>query len=229
VLRNSPVASRPPSIYTMVRRDRYYDVWQRPEPAPAILEHLPLGDALHPTARPSCSRVLELARVAGEGGRLAAAVRRSSPVVADLTAASHPPAWQVSGEAPGSLYPTTNGDVVANVGVPRAGPYDIWVGGSFRRRLDVLVDSKQVSSQRNKLSHSGEYMPIGSVELAAGAHRVTLRYGDADLHPGSGEPAFYLGPLVLTSPPRETIRYVDPSDAASLCGRALDWVEALGP
>ncbi len=51
VLRRSPVASRPPSIYTRVRSGRYYDVWQRaPGSERTLLQHLPLG--FGPTSPP---------------------------------------------------------------------------------------------------------------------------------------------------------------------------------
>ena len=80
VLPRSPVESRPPSIYQLVRSGRYYDVWQRPDTYPTILEHLPLGDSLQPGAVPRCSDVLRLAQRAGPGGHLAAAPR--SPVTA---------------------------------------------------------------------------------------------------------------------------------------------------
>ena len=83
--------------------------------------------------------------------------------------------------------------------VPATGRYGIWVGGAFRRELDVLVDGKAVSTQRHQLSHSGQYLPLGETPLTTGVHRVRLRYGDEDLHPGSGDPPFYLGPLVLAT------------------------------
>ena len=67
VLPHSPVESRPPSIYQLVRSGRYYDVWQRPDTYPTILEHLPLGDSLQPGAVPRCSDVLRLAQRAGHG------------------------------------------------------------------------------------------------------------------------------------------------------------------
>jgi hypothetical protein len=228
VLRRSPVASRPPSIYTRVSRGRYYDVWQRPAIAPPIVSHLSLGDSLRPTAQPSCSAVRDLARSAGLGGRLAAAITRSTPVIAYLNQAPHPPEWQPGPGPDGSLYPTA-GQTDPSVSITTPGRYDIWVGGAFRRELDVLVDGKRVTTERNELSHSGQYVPIGSAVLDAGFHRVTIRYGDADLYPGSGDPPFYLGPLVLVPPDRETITYVDPRDAASLCGHPYDWIEALGP
>src|SRR5581483_4737288 len=44
VLRTSPVESRPPSVYKLVWRGRWYEVWQRPaQPTATVLEHLSLG------------------------------------------------------------------------------------------------------------------------------------------------------------------------------------------
>src|SRR5205807_1205438 len=66
VLRRSPVGSRPPSIYQLVERHRYYDVWQRPDgPVLGIAAHTPLGSETDPAAVPSCGEVLRLARIAG--------------------------------------------------------------------------------------------------------------------------------------------------------------------
>jgi hypothetical protein len=228
VLRRSPVASRPPSTYTKVWSGKYYDVWQRPAIPPPIISHLSLGDSLHPAAQPSCGAVRALARAAGPDGRLAAAITRSTPVVAFLTDAPHPPEWQQGPGPEGSLYPTA-GQTDPSVSITTPGKYDIWIGGAFRRELDVLVDGKRVSTPRDELSHAGEYVPIGSATLDVGFHRITIRYGNANLHPGSGDPPFYLGPLVLSQPQRETIQYVDPRDAASLCRHSYDWIEALGP
>ena len=46
VVRRSPVQSRPPSIYRLVWKGRYYELFQRPaEPTATILEHVPYGDS----------------------------------------------------------------------------------------------------------------------------------------------------------------------------------------
>ena len=66
VLRRSPVASRPPSIYTRVRSGRYYDVWQR---AAGIRAH----GAPAPAAR------LRRARVRAGAVRQRAAAREPRP------------------------------------------------------------------------------------------------------------------------------------------------------
>lgn len=227
VLRTSPVESRPPSPFKLVRHGRYYDVWQRPDGPSRVLEHLPLGDSLHPSAPAPCSEVLRVAREAGPHGRLAVAARGSDPIVVDLPSATRPTAWQATAGVTGAVTPTAAGSVETLVHVPVTGRYGIWVGGAFRRELDVLVDGTVVSAHRHELSHSGQYLPLGETPITAGVHRVALRYGDEDLHPGSGEPPFYLGPLVLARPGDSTVRFVRPRAARSLCDQRLDWVEAL--
>jgi hypothetical protein len=228
VLRASPVESRPPSPFKLVRSYRYYDVWQRPDRTSGVVEHLSLGDATHPTAVPRCEDIRRLAREAGPGGRLAAAARKSDPIVLDLSSATRPTSWPPAQGVVGAVMPATAGSVQTLVHVPVTARYEIWVGGAFRRELDVLVDGAEVSTRRHELSHQGHYLPLGDAHLTAGVHQVALRYGDADLHPGSGDPPFYLGPLVLAEPPHTSVRYVPIKDATSLCDEPLDWVEALG-
>ena len=227
VLRNSPVESRPPSPFKLVSHGRYYDVWQRPDAPSGVVEHLPLGNARHPTAPAPCGDVRRLAREAGPGGRLAAAARGADPIVIDLPSATRPERWQRAPGTTGAVSPVTGGSVETLVHVPAAGRYGVWVGGAFRRELDVLIDGRRVASRRHELSHSGQYLPLGEADLTTGVHRITLRYGDADLHPGSGEPPFYLGPLVLAAPAKTSVRYLKPSAARSLCDKRLDWIEAL--
>ena len=57
-----------------------------------------------------------------------------------------------------------------------------------------------------------------------------LRYDGVDLHPGSGGVQFGLGPLILSRGPEDVpVVYVPSAEATRLCGRTLDWIEALGP
>lgn len=227
VLRTSPVESRPPSSYKLIRPGRYYDVWQRPDSPGRVVEHLPLGNNVDPSAPAPCGDVLRLAREAGPGGQLVAAVRTASPIVIDLASATRPTDWQAAQGVAGAVTPTSAGAVSTFVHLPVTDRYRIWVGGAFRRKLDVLVDGEKIATKRNELSHTGQYEPLVDTRLSMGVHRVSLRYGTADLHPGSGDPPFALGPLVLARPARESLRYVPRRDARSLCGERLDWVEAL--
>src|SRR5207244_3064245 len=109
------------------------------------------------------------------------------------------------------------------VTVPVAGRYGIWLGGSFRRRLEVDVDGRRLGVARHELAELGVYWEAGDVQLNPGPHTVRLRYSAANLSPGSGGRPFGLGPLILSrSTPELRVMTVQPADAAALCGTSLD-------
>jgi hypothetical protein len=229
VLRRSPAESRPPSAYRLVSRGRYYDVWQRPEQTPSIAAHLPLGDDLQPASEPTCSTITQFARVAPRGGRLAA-IARPETTVAELGQTALPPGWSPVPIARGVIYPSGPGTIEATLTVPRAARYGVWLGGAFRGRIELSIDGHVTRVARHELSHAGPWVPMGALSLGPGLHRAVLKYDEGDLHPGSGGQPFPLGPLALA---RETINgpitYVPANEARRLCGKRLDWVEALGP
>lgn len=228
VLRRSPAESRPPSNYRLVLRGRFYDVWQRPDGNAGILRHLPLGDAFQPGGTAPCAQVARLATLAGPSGRLASVARK--PVIAvSLGQLPLPAGWQA--DSAGEVVPDASGGTLDTGVVARvAGRYSFWLGGSFRDRMRLLIDGKVVADMRHWLSEAGEYTPFGSAVLTRGPHRVTLEYQGSDLHPGSGGAQFGFGPLLLgrggDDPP---VAIVPSADARRLCGRNLDWIEALGP
>jgi hypothetical protein len=225
VLRRSGIESRPPSVYRLVRKGRWYEAWQRPDTWPRIVEHLSLGDDDQPAAVPRCTDVMRLARLAGINGQLAA-VERPPAVVAPLGETSYPPGWTVDGL--GELVPKGSGTLDVPVQVPALGRYGVWVGGAFRDKLEVLVDGHHLASLRDNLDHFGQYTLFGRVGLVPGRHTVTLRYAGPDLHPGSGGAQFSLGPIALSTTTADLpVRYVPPSAARSLCGKSLDWIEAI--
>ena len=197
VLLRTPAASRPPSIYDLVWSGRYYDVWQRPaEPATQIIEHLPLGSAADAAGVPSCQEVLRLAALASGRGRLATVLRPPATIV-DLSEASYPSTWTTWTGAPGAVYPHGGGTLNAVATVPRAGRYGVFLGGSFRRQLEIRVDGQLVGKARHQLNHPGAYTPMGTIDLEPGLHAIAIDYGDSNLLPGSGGTPFALGPLIL--------------------------------
>jgi len=124
VLRRSPVASRPPSIYKRVYRGRFYDVWQRPPAGPTVRRHLPLGDPAHATAPARCAAVLGLARAARRDGDRVAIARRAAPTAVPLFP---PPGsdWLVDPGTPGAVLPRGDGVMRTEVVVPSAGRYEV--------------------------------------------------------------------------------------------------------
>lgn len=227
VLRRSPVESRPPSPYALVWRGRYYELWQRPDPStPQLIEHLGLGDSWHVAAVPSCAEVERLGGAAEQvGGHLVAAPRTNSTLL-DLSGAVLPLGWR-SDPAGRAIVPTSNGTLTSSIAVPKGGTYSIYLGGSFARAVTISIDGSRVGSLRGVLPEAGQWVPFGSLRLAAGSHEVSLRYGGSGLRPGSGAGPFVLGPLALSLNQPERLLNVAPADARSLCGKSLDWVEAV--
>jgi hypothetical protein len=228
VLRRSATASRPPSPYQLVSQGRWYEVWQRPAAAPPmILEHLPLGEPFDPGGVAPCSEVRRLAAVAGENGRLAA-VRRPPLTTVDLSrVADRPGSWSAS-TTPAAVDPNGDGTLRVQVQTTRRGQHELWVGGGFRGALEVSLDGESLGSGRHELSHSGQYVPIGRRMLQPGLHELELELADADLHPGSRGTPEPLGPLALSTATADLpVFSVPASEADSLCGRRLDWIEAM--
>jgi hypothetical protein len=202
VLRRSPVESRPPSPYQLAWSGRWYEVWRRADDAPQVLAHLPLGSAGQAGAPAPCPAVRRLAAVAARAGGVLEAVPRA-------------PAVAVQG---------------GTVTVPVPARYTAWLGGSFRGSAGLHIDGLTIAQARHQLNEDGQYTPLGEVRLARGTHAVALDLGGPDLHPGSGGPSIFPppGPLVLTRDSDATTPLVvSPARASSLCGRRLDWVEAV--
>jgi hypothetical protein len=201
VLRRGPAASRPPSVYRLVWNGRYYEVWQRPvRPRRSIVEHLPLGDASQAAAVPRCEDVLRLARL---GNRLVTATRpRALPIA----------------------YPPDSVRVTA----PAPGVYTAWLGGDWFGLASVSLNGRKAASMRGELNWPGLYTDLARLRLGAGAQRLDLGYETDGWAPGSGGTPYSFGPLVLSrEDARETVQTVPPGRARTLCGKRLDWIEAV--
>jgi hypothetical protein len=226
VLRRSPSASRPPSVYSLIREGRYYDVWQRPESAAPIREHLSLGDRFHAAAVPDCSAIRRLARLAAPGDRLVGALRLGNAAL-EVPASIGSPSSGAYGEDPAARYLTGATEWVNGITIGNQAVYDVGIDGSFLGRLDVYLDGRRIATARDRLNWPSEYEPLGSLFLAPGDHTVRLVYHGPDARPGSGStPPFGVGPLVVgVGPSSSQLESVAPSRATRLCGQSLDWVE----
>jgi hypothetical protein len=177
ILRRSPLASRPPTIYQLAWRGRFYDVWRRTQ------ESVGAG-----ARRCDASRVLS---------NLSRSRSESAGAVLALSRVDHPATWPAAAGGHG-VYPSGPGVVRAQVGLPATGRYSVWVGGSFRNRLAALVDGREIGAQTDQLNNSGQYTRLGTATLAAGVHDVELRYSRSLFAPGSGGPEYGFGPLVVS-------------------------------
>jgi hypothetical protein len=183
-----------------------------------------LGDAFDPYGVPDCAAVRGLA----DQGDLVAA-QGPPPLIVPLSQASYPLDWST----PRTRFepvPADAGTITADVRVAEAGDFEVWVGGSLRPEVDLVVDGRTAGSVRGELNNLGGYVSLGSTGLDRGVHRVEVRFGGSDFHPGSGAPASAIGPLVLTSATAQSSRLVRvaASRAASLCGMPSDWIELAG-
>jgi hypothetical protein len=200
-------------------------VWQRPElVTPPIISHLPLGDEIAPGAVPDCSSVEALARQPGVATLVGAPVQ--NPVVASVAVSRHPAAW-TTGVSYLSL--STPGTADIPVTVPRAGRYSVWLGGSVHAPTTISVDGRRVGTAVHEVQEAAQYINFGNIQLSAGAHVVELTRSRGLLSPGSGGPPDVVGPLALRlDVPNGALLYVSATTPRHLCGRTLDWVEALG-
>jgi hypothetical protein len=207
VLRRGPAASRPPSIYRLVWSGRFYEVWQRPAATPnTIIEHLPLGNASQAAGVPRCADVLRLAHLPG---------------VVSLATATRPEAIPLG-------YPRIPGTRTAIVDVPETGDYTAWLGGDWYGLASMSVDGRTIGSMREELDWPGNFTDMGTIRLSKGRHRVKMTYSTGGLHPGSGVTPYAFGPAYLTlENARDPFVTLPPTQARGLCGRRLDWLEAL--
>jgi hypothetical protein len=173
---------------------------------------------------PSCAAVLRLARTPG-ATRLVA-VSATNPLVVGAGEGSHPQSW-----SHGREYLSLKGEGAARlrVTIPRAGRYELWLGGSISGPVKLTVNGTEIGTARYELQEDGQYVPFGSIGLERGKYEIAISYDGGDWRPGSGGPAATVGPLILErEAPDPKLLDVPLTAAHTLCGRTLDWIEAVG-
>jgi hypothetical protein len=118
--------------------------------------------------------------------------------------------------------------VNGTIDVARPGSYTVWVRGSFGRAVTVRIDGRRVGVVHRDLNPRGEGAVAGRVTLGAGRHAIQIVRSGGSLYPGDGSRDQRIGPVVLSpSTDTRTVRQLPASRWRDLCGRRLDWVEAL--
>ncbi len=228
VLGRSPRISRPPADYTLAYRGRYYEVWRRTA-TPDVLLHVPLGGGLYPDAAPSCKLVQHTAaQAARRHARLAYVVRDQVPALVP-TKASYPPNWGLVEGDPYELIPRAQpGTVNGTIRVATSGSYELWLESSLSQRFRILIDGRQAASVAYELGPQGQFVELGRVSVTAGEHRIEIVRPPVNGFPGQDSTGMYLGPLMLVrGPDPPPVSEIAPSQAHSLCGQSLDWLEIV--
>jgi hypothetical protein len=249
VTQRAPVESRPPSIYRLVWQGRYYQLWQRPEnPTTQILEHIPYGQSttepycgvaqnaatksacsLNAVAIPDCPQLESFARKAASENAHLVAYERPDPIAVHGDEVRWPGSW-ADDTASQTLTPQEAGTATGHIIVPTSQRYELFLGGSFGRGFNVRIDGHSVGSVTNELSLFRTYAPVTQVYLTQGVHTFEYEYPEASLAPGSGWGYFTELASVVLEPlqfPSSEMVTVKPSEAADLCGHALDWLEIV--
>jgi hypothetical protein len=165
-----------------------------------------LGNASQAAGGAPCSKIMQLAATKG---------------AVALATATRPQSFPLG-------YPPVSGERTALVTLPQGGVYTAWIGGDWFGKASISVDGKPVGSMREELDWPGNFTDLGSIPLSAGRHLVAISYKTGGLHPGSGGTPYAFGPVFLTRQnARDPVQIVPVSAARSLCGKRLDWVEAL--
>jgi hypothetical protein len=237
VLGRSPSLSRPPADYQLVNQGRYYDVWQRTT-SPTVLKHVSLTSGFDRRPIPRCTSITKTGALAArEHARLAYVTRPTDPTLSP-TQAPHPQSWvqtTANGDGDPDLFQLSQraGTVTGVVPVATPGRYQVWLEGSLSRRVSVWVGRQLVGSVVHQLGSPGQFLKVGTVNLAAGDQPVQILRPGSDLRPGNVVPGYagtgeLLGPLVLvrdSNPP--AVREIAPQQARSLCGQPLEWIEIV--
>lgn len=225
--RKGPIGSRPSSVYRKDFETEHFTAWRRSASPQAVGARLALGESPRvPTGPAPCDAVRRLADEAGPTGSLAFA-GPPTVVVVDPLESELPPGWRRDRDDPALTLASGGGRAAAAVEVSDAGRYAVWLEGSFGRETAVEIDGRRVGTVRNRLSGRRVAERLGTVHLQSGEHVVALERRPAGLAPGSGGLYRTVGPVYLVREAGARLGTVPAARWESLCGRNLDWMEAL--
>lgn len=225
VQRRGPDASRAPANYRLDYENEYYRVWRRIRTSYAVVRHVPFQRAFEGSSMPGCQAVLDATGGLPGGTTFVASVPNET-VELDVASAQHSNRWPPDDEIPRAVVLDVPGTAQSSATFTDGGTYAVWVAASTGRSLEVQLDGRTVGTVKG-VNTNGEWLPAGSVEVDSGRHRLALVRPGGSLGPGDGYRGTS-GPVAFQarSDRATLIRTTDPK---RLCGRRLDWIEALRP
>ena len=235
VIRRDPLASRPPSNYRLVYLSRYYEVWQREQPASTEYAFVPFADTAGVrNSAAGCASVTASARRAGPTARIAYMSSPANYVQLGVSNMRLSRAFEPSG---GVIVATGAGHATRGQPIPNAGRYDFFLDGSFGRPVKISVNGHHVGTAAYQESYPAEWLLVGSAQLSAGVNNVEITRGGLSLHPGSGDgqDGFNrtIGPLIITpaEPPVPVVHYSSVRRFPAICrsSQSLRWAEVVRP
>lgn len=232
VMRRSPTTSRPPANFSRVWRGDFYELWQRSQ-APRVTRHKPLGpDILHPAATVTAAVAREWARAARAANGRIAYVERAALVGFYVTRNEPPAHWAPFPSFPESLVSSGPARIDGTVEIPRASRYNVWLEGSFARRMTVSIDGEPLATTRPGLNNPGAHILLGTRRLQPGSHEIEIVQGGGDLRPGSGgyrSSLRHIGPMWLqpVDDVDRTVVTIEPGEWRRLVSVRADWLEIV--
>jgi hypothetical protein len=221
VLRQGPTRSRPPLGWDRVFHGRYYDVWKRGD-VPQVKAHLRLGGRTDAAGDARCPDVRKLAKDASQ-----LAYAKTPRVYPFVPTQLPPPAnWGRDGGDPEVYRPVGPGRVAGTTRLS-AGRYDVWAEFSDQRDVRVYVDDQLVATFEDHLNPRQSPTRLGTVTVGDGSHRVRIDRGGGSPQPGNGGFNRIIGPLYFQAAGEVRVQTIDASQWRTLCGRRLDWIQAL--
>jgi hypothetical protein len=230
VMRRDPLSSRPPSNYRLVYLSRWYEVWQRSSPASGVRVHLVAPSGTHRAA--FCAGVRTAARGAGAAAQIAYTTPPSGYRQLDSSDMKLTRSFLPEG---GPIHAVGRGRATGEAVITRAGAYELFLGGSIGRPVDVRIDGRRVGGVAYQISYPDQWVLIGLQRLTAGRHRVELTRGGFSFHAGNGNGEDGLnrtiGPLDIVPAGGDiaTVHYASSNAFQQVCrsSQPLRWVEVV--
>lgn len=225
VLRNSPLASRPPMNFDLVWSGKLFNVWKKNSTSVNIKKTLPLGTNESPGSVPQCQAVTAFLAGMSPGDRVFT-VDRSEVFPIALSDAQLPANWTPSTPPAGSVDRNGSGTLSKFFRIGSTGDYDLSIAGSFPGHLKLMLDAENIYSGTGLFEGNPTLTnSLTNIHLTEGSHVLTLVYSMPILAPGSfvGD---RIGPIYLTTqlPSQTQVVEVPASDYSKLCQRNLDWI-----